>query len=146
MSESERNKARVVEFWKRLYEDRDYDAVGEFFAADGLYQDVPTPDFGAVGPENVAKRLRIGLEPIEKHEHETHRIVAEGDTVITEHTEHWYFHTGEKVSLPFVSVQTFRDDKITLWRDYFDLNTLMSNAPPWWIERLAKFTQEDFAD
>ena len=146
MSERDANRALVERFWKTLYEERDYDGAGAFFAEDGLYQDVPTQDPGAVSPKNVAKRLRIGLEPIPKHEHDIHRMVADGDTVITEHTEHWHFHTGETVSLPFVSVQEIRDGKLVLWRDYFDLNTLLSGAPQWWIERLAKFTQEDFSD
>ena len=35
--------------------------------------------------------------------------------------------------------------KIVLWRDYWDLGTLMSGAPSWWIERLATFSQADFS-
>ncbi|MFQ5512858.1 MAG: nuclear transport factor 2 family protein [Myxococcota bacterium] len=145
MSETQRNRELIERFWKDLY-DREFDRVGAYFAEDGLYEDVPAPDAGAVGPRAVAKRLRIGLEPIERYEHHLHRVVAEGDTVITEHTEDWYFHTGEKVSLPFVSVHVIRDGKLTLWRDYWDLGTLMSGAPAWWIERLAGYTEADFSD
>lgn len=145
-SRAEANRALIERFWSTLYDERDYEAVGAFFAEDGLYQDVPTPDPGAIGPRNVARRLRIGLEPIPEHTHDIHRIVADGDTVVTEHTEHWHFHTGEVVSLPFVSIQVVEDGKLKLWRDYFDLGTLLSNAPAWWIERLAKHTAADFAD
>ncbi len=144
MSEREKNLALVESLWKTLYEERDYDAVGAFFAEDGLYQDVPTPDPGATGPANVAARLRIGLESIPEHEQVVHRMVVDGDTVVTEHTETWHFHTGEKVVLPFVSIHVIRDGKFTLWRDYWDLGTLMSGAPAWWIERLAKASQADF--
>jgi hypothetical protein len=38
-----------------------------------------------------------------------------------------------------------KDGRITLWRDYWDLNTLMSQAPQWWIERLAGFGDSDFS-
>jgi len=39
-------------------------------------------------------------------------MVAEGDTVVTEHAETWHWHTGEQVTLPFVSVQELRDGSI----------------------------------
>ena len=138
------NRALIERFWQDVYE-RNFEKAGSYFAEDGLYEDVPAPDAGARGPAAVAKRLRIGLEPIEGYVHHLHRMVAEGDSVITEHTEDWHFHTGEVVSLPFVSVHVIRDGQIVLWRDYWDMNTLMSSAPQWWIEHLAKFTEADFS-
>ena len=144
MAESDENRRLIERFWSDLYE-RDYDKVGSYFAEDGLYEDVPAPDRGAVGPKAVAARLRIGLEPVERYVHHQHRMVAEGDTVVTEHTEDWHFHSGEVVSLPFVSIHVVKDGQIVLWRDYWDMNTLMSGAPKWWIERLAKFSEADFS-
>ena len=138
------NKALIESFWKTLYE-RDFDGIAGFIAPDGHYEDVPAPDPGATGPENVVKRLKIGLEPIERQDHELIRMVADGDTVVTEHAETWHWHTGESVRLPFVSVHVIADGKITLWRDYWDLQTLMGGAPAWWIERLAKFSADDFS-
>ena len=142
---AESNKRLIEGFWQDHYE-RQFEKVGAYFKEDGLYQDVPAPDAGAIGPSAVAKRLRIGLEPIEKYVHEPHRMVADGDTVMTEHTEHWHFHTGEVVSLPFVSVHVIEDGKIKLWRDYWDLSTLMNGAPAWWIERISQYTEADFND
>jgi len=139
----EDNRRLISRFWQDLY-DRKFDEVGAYFADDGLYQDVPAPDFGAIGPAAVAARLRMGLEPIERYVHHLHRMVAEGDTVVTEHTEDWHFHTGELVSLPFVSIHVIENGKIKLWRDYWDLNTLFSGAPAWWIERLSKFSEADY--
>jgi limonene-1,2-epoxide hydrolase len=138
------NKALLESFWKVLYE-RDWERVASFFGPDGHYEDVPAPDPGATGPENVVKRLKIGLEPIERYEHESIRVVADGDTVITEHAETWHWHTGESVRLPFVSVHVIADGKIKLWRDYWDMQTLIGAAPAWWIERLAKFSADDFS-
>ena len=71
-------------------------------------------------------------------------MVAEGDTVITEHTEEWHFGTGEVVALPFVSVHVVEEGKIKLWRDYWDMATLMNGAPSWWVERVAAHSPEDF--
>ena len=137
MADREDNLRLVEAFWGDLYR-RDFDKVGSYMADDGLYEDVPVPDGGAVGPEAVAARLRIGLEPVEKMVHRIHRMVADDDTVMTEHTEEWHFGGGEVVALPFVSVHEIRDGKIALWRDYWNLPTLMDGAPQWWLDRLAE--------
>jgi limonene-1,2-epoxide hydrolase len=98
----------------------------------------------ARGPGAVAKRLRIGHEPVERFTHVVHRMIAEGSTVMTEHTETWHFHTGEVVALPFVSVMEIGDGKIRLWHDYSNLDTLLKGAPAWWMEHIMTFTVEDF--
>ena len=144
MTDTQHYRKTTENLWQALYE-RDWERVGAFFAEDGLYQDVPTPDMGAVGPAAIARRLRIGHEPVDRHEHHIERIVAEGNCVITEHREDWYFHTGEVVKLPFTSVHEYNDDgKITLWRDYWDLSTLMNNAPAWWMEQIMAAVGEEF--
>ena len=91
-----------------------------------------------MGPDSIEARLRLGLEGLAAYEHSP-GLVAEGDggVVITEHTEHWTWATGEQVSLPFVSVQQVDDGIILLWKDYWDYQTLMDAAPAAWHERLA---------
>jgi ketosteroid isomerase-like protein len=132
----EANKQRIHEFWEALYR-RDWTAIGSFFAEDGEYTDVPSPaDDVAHGPELIVARLRLGLEPISRYEHEFRLMVAEGDAVVTEHAETWHWHTGEHVTLPFVSVHELRDGLIIRWWDYWDLQTLMNAAPAWWIEHI----------
>jgi ketosteroid isomerase-like protein len=140
----EDNKKVVAELWARLYR-KDWDGLAALIADDGFYEDVPAPDPGARGPANVVARLRSGLEPVARFEHELHRTVAEGDTVIVEHTETWHFETGEKVVNHFVTVHEVRDGKIALWRDYWDLGTLMAQAPKWWIEHLAQFDGSEWS-
>jgi limonene-1,2-epoxide hydrolase len=141
---SDANKAVVRRLWSTRYT-RNWDALEQLFSADAFYEDVPTPDPGARGAKNIVTRLRIGLDPIERFEHHEHRIVAEGDSVVLEHTEVWHFHTGEVVRNPFVTIHEVADGRIKLWRDYWDLNTLMSSVPKWWIEHVAKFSEKDFA-
>ncbi len=130
------NKARITEFWAALY-DRDWDALASFFEEDSEYTDVPSPpDDVARGPELIVARLRLGLERISGYDHELRLMVADGDTVVTEHAETWRWHTGEEVTLPFVSVQELRNGSILRWWDYWDLSTLMNAAPAWWIEHI----------
>jgi limonene-1,2-epoxide hydrolase len=138
MSDTAANKERVQQFWAALYA-RDWEAIGSFFDEDSEYTDVPSPpDDIAHGPTQVVARLRLGLGTISAYEHDLRLLVAEGDTVVTEHTETWHWHTGEQVTLPFVSVQQLRHGQIVRWWDYWDLSTLMNAAPAWWIEEIAR--------
>ena len=83
------NRAIVEQLWVDLY-NRDFDAVGAAFAPDGEYTDMPTPvDDVARGPEQIAARLRLGLEPLSGISHDIRVIVDQGDIVVTEHVEHW---------------------------------------------------------
>ena len=141
---AEENKRVVASMWACLYR-KDFAGVAAHIAENGFYEDVPAPDRGARGPANVVKRLRVGLDPVVRFEHEIHRTVAEGDSVIVEHTETWHFETGEKIVNPFVTVHVVRDGKIELWRDYWDIGTLMAQAPRWWIERIAKHSDAEWS-
>jgi ketosteroid isomerase-like protein len=130
------NKRAVEQLWRDLYE-RDFDAVGARFHDDGEYTDVPSPsDDVARGPDQIAARLRLGLEPLEGIHHEVRLMIAEGDVVVTEHVEHWRWGTGEHAALPFVSVHEFRAGRIARWWDYWDMQTLMGVAPQWWVEHI----------
>ena len=140
---TEENKRVVARLWECLYR-KDWDGVAASIAPDGHYEDVPAPDAGARGGANVVKRLRVGLDPVVRFGHEVHRVVAEGDDVVVEHTETWHFETGESLTNHFVTVHVVRDGKIALWRDYWDLNTMMSQAPKWWIERIAGHTEAEW--
>ena len=134
----ETNKGRVREFWETLYR-RDWDAIATFFAEDSEYTDVPSPeDDVARGPALIVARLRLGLERISEYEHDLRLMVAESEAVVTEHSETWHWHTGEQVTLPFVSVHELRADTIVRWWDYWDLGTLMNAAPAWWIEHIVQ--------
>lgn len=134
----ETNRARITDFWRALYE-RDWERIATFFTEDSEYTDVASPaEDVAYGPEQIVARLRLGLERLSGYEHGLRLMVADGDTVVTEHTETWHWDTGEEVTLPFVSVQELRDGSILRWWDYWDLQTLMNAAPVWWIEHIAE--------
>lgn len=123
-------------FWEALYA-RDWPRIRSFFADDSIYYDVPVgPAAAGRGPDSIEARLRLGLEGLASYSHEPGVTVANGDTVVTEHAETWVWESGDTVTLPFVSVQKVRDEKIVLWKDYWDQQTLMDAAPASWHERL----------
>jgi ketosteroid isomerase-like protein len=135
MSTPEENKELVRRFWADLAR-RDFDACGAYFAPDGHYTDVPAPEEGAFGPAEVSARLRLGLGPLADYVLHDGPIVADGDLVVTEHHEEWFWESGEHVDLKFVSVQEIRDGEIVRWHDYLDLGTLMNAAPQAWLDHI----------
>jgi len=81
-------------------------------------------------------KLSGGLGDLEALVTTIHEIAEDGDTVLVERTEVWHHPTGERASLPVMAVFKFRDGKIELWRDYWDMPTLINQQPPGWIERV----------
>jgi ketosteroid isomerase-like protein len=138
------NKATVEKMWKALA-DMDWETLKSCLHKDIHYQDVPSDDPGAHGPENTVKRLGVAFEHLSKQEQITHHIAAEGDVVILDHTEKWTFKTGETAEHTFASVHEMKDGKIYRWSDYWDLNKFVSQFPDWFIEIMAKGTAEDFS-
>ena len=137
MSQIDDNLALVRRFWDDLYA-HEFARVGTYFTADAVYDDVPIPAARVVGPAAIVRKLEIGLGRVPRHVHHVHRMVADDATVVTEHTEEWCFAPDHVVPLPFVSIQVLTDGKISLWRDYSNIDTLLSAAPAWWIEHVTK--------
>ena len=93
----------VLGLWRALSR-RDWDAVKTFLADDCLYADMPVPALSARGPENIVKRLKMGLEPLAAYENHDGLLVSDGPDAIYEHSETWTFPTGEQGVLRFVTV------------------------------------------
>lgn len=131
------NMAVVEQLWAALAA-RDWDGVAATLADDAIYFDVPVgPAASAKGPADIVTRLKIGLAPLASYTNTTLAITATGDTVMVEHHETWMWATGEQVTLPFATVHRVVDGKVTVWKDYWDYNTLLSGAPANWLESLA---------
>ena len=96
----------------------------------------PAPRAGGNGVTGNKGFATSGLGPLASISHDVGVIVCEGDTAVTEHIEHWEWPSGERASLPFVSVQQVRDGKFVRWWDYWDLGALMNHAPAWWVEHI----------
>jgi limonene-1,2-epoxide hydrolase len=134
----ERNKAIVASYWDTLYS-HDWDGVASFFSDDANYVDKGLGEAhgGAHGPAEIVARLRLGLEPIQSHEHLSATFIAEGNTVVTEHGERWVFDDEVTVDHPFTSVMELDDaGKIVRWWDYSNIDRLVSQGPQWWVEHI----------
>ena len=130
------NRQVVERYWEAHFR-RAWDEMGAFFTRDAHYTDVGVDANGATGPSEIVARLRLGIEPLESYYHFPKHMIAEGDMVVTEHSEQWTFHTGEVVMHPFSSVMEVRNGLIERWHDYSHLGNLLDQAPTWWLEHIA---------
>ncbi len=129
--------APVHGMWQALSA-RDWDRVQTYLAPDCIYLDVPVgPAAAARGPEDIVKRLKIGLEPLAGYQNFPGLMVDNGVDVMYEHHEQWHWAGGESATLKFVTVHKVRDGKITLWKDYWDMAALADCAPPTWLADFA---------
>ena len=127
----------VLGMWRALSA-RDWDTLKTFVAPDCIYVDMPVgPAAAARGPEDIVKRLKVGLEPLASYVNHDGLLLSNGTDVTYEHSETWNWVTGESAVLEFVTVHRVRDGKIALWKDYWDFGGLVNHAPKDWMEQLA---------
>ena len=127
--------------WQALSR-RDWEPVKTFLSADCLYVDMPVgPTLAARGPEDIVKRLKVGLQDLADYVNHDGLLVSNGVDVMYEHSETWTWKTGETALLNFVTVHKVSlesgSGKVTLWKDYWDLGAMTAQAPPTWMEDFA---------
>ena len=118
------NESTVLEF-NAAWAARDIDAILGFFADDAVYHNIPLEP--AVGLDAIRAVLEMFVPPADEIEFVIHKIMSDGDTVFTERTDR-FVTDGKSIALPVAGVFELRDGKITAWRDYFDLQTFMTQS------------------
>jgi limonene-1,2-epoxide hydrolase len=107
---------------------RDYDTALGLLTEDVEYQNMPLPPVH--GPQAVKDTLEMLLATAQASEWVVHREAAAGNVVLNERTDRFQVD-GRWLELPVAGVFELRDGRIALWRDYFDLQTIMGQmAPP----------------
>ncbi len=142
-AKNEAHKRTVEKMWSAL-SGMDWETLKSCLHEEIHYEDVPTEDPGAHGPENVVKRLRIAFDHLTDHGHVLHHIAADGDVVFLDHTESWVFKTGEKVQHTFCTMHEMRDGKISKWSDYWDVGGFVGQFPQWFLEEMARRNADEF--
>ena len=127
----------VFGLWQALSA-RDWDLVKTYLADDCIYVDMPVGlALAARGPDDIVKRLKVGLEPLAGYQNHTGLLVVDGADAIYEHSEKWTWVSGETALLPFVTVHRVGGGKITVWKDYWNFGTLVDSAHKDWLAGLA---------
>ncbi|WP_458316043.1 nuclear transport factor 2 family protein [Mycolicibacterium brisbanense] len=127
----------IVGLWQAL-SDRNWELLKTYVSDDCIYLDMPVgPTAAARGPEDIVKRLKIGLEPLASYENFPGLLVSDGADAMYEHHEEWRWQTGESAVLKFVTVHRVENGKVTLWKDYWDMGALTNHAPASWLSDFA---------
>lgn len=112
----------VNEFIARI-ERADLNGACELVTDDVEYDNVP---MGKVyGPDGIKSVLDQLSGTIDNVEWVVHRQCTVGNVVMNERTDR-FGKDGHWIDLPVAGFFELRDGRISLWRDYFDMGTLMN--------------------
>jgi limonene-1,2-epoxide hydrolase len=115
---------RVVAAFIAAIEAKDVTGACAMLAEDVSYENVPmSPIVGRAATQAVLDGIVGAATSVEW---EVLRELADGNTVANERIDRFVMATGS-IELPVAGFFEVNDDGlITLWRDYFDLNTYMT--------------------
>jgi len=115
---------QTVNEFIRLVVAMDLDSACELVTEDVEYDNVPMGK--NIGPDGIKAFLQPMVGGLDEVQFVVHRQAVTGNVVMNERTDR--FRIGENwLDLPVVGVFELNDENlITLWRDYFDLQTFTS--------------------
>ncbi len=127
MSHSAPSPGDIVTAMIRACESRDLDAVCALIAEDIEYDNVPIGKvYGHVGVRRVlgggVTASASEVEWVVKHQ------VEQGAIVMNERVDR-FLVDDTWVEIPIAAVFEVRDGKVSLWRDYFDLESYRKQRP-----------------
>jgi limonene-1,2-epoxide hydrolase len=117
---------QVVEAFCDAIAGGDLDKVIAFFTDDAVYHNIPLEP--VVGPDAIRTTIESFTGAVESLEFRVLAIAATGTTVLTERVDVFHF-ADRSLELPVMGAFDVAGEKISGWRDYFDLNQFMSQLP-----------------
>ena len=126
MTIPEATPLETVQAFLRAMAVLDYDAALTLIGETCDYENMPMSR--VTGPAGVRGVLEPFFAPTLENEFRVLRQIASGKTVFLERLDRHRLATGW-VELPVVGIFEVENGLITLWRDYFDLATIMGKWP-----------------
>ncbi|WP_293680498.1 limonene-1,2-epoxide hydrolase family protein [uncultured Phenylobacterium sp.] len=117
----------VVAAFLNAMEAMDFEAGCRLVAPDCEYTNLPMGT--ARGPEGVRATLEPFFAPTLSNQFLVTRQVADGDTVVMERLDRHQLGPERWAELPVIGIFEVKDGLITVWREYFDLGTLLGQWP-----------------
>jgi len=118
--------SEIVRAFMAAMELKDYDSGLKLLSADCEYTNIPMSTVR--GPEAVRAVLEPFFAPVIENEFLILREASAGPIVFIERLDRHRLAKGW-VELPVTGVLEVRGGKITVWREYFDLATIMKEMP-----------------
>jgi limonene-1,2-epoxide hydrolase len=116
---------QVVRAFCEAFTRRDLDEILSYFTDDAVYHNIPMEP--ATGKDAIRGVLEMFVPGSPEIEFSMLNVASNGDVVFTERVDRMSI-AGNKVALPVAGVFEVRDGKIAAWRDYFDMQQLMSGG------------------
>ena len=113
----------LVTAFMQAIERKDVAAATAMVTDDVSYENMPIGPI--VGPDAMAQTLEGFLAPASEVDWQILRQFEHGDVVFNERLDRFKIGDGW-LELPIAGVFEVTDGKISLWRDYFDMNTYMT--------------------
>lgn len=127
MSASSQAPAHVVRQFMKLMEPLNYDEALKLVSDDVAYSN--PPPLGTVrGPAGIRAVLEPFFSPTLENEFKIVRESVSGHIVFLERLDRHRL-ADKWVELPVTGVFEVHDGRITYWRDYFDVATIMQHWP-----------------
>ena len=127
MAEPRQAPIEIVRQFMADMERLDYDAALTLVADDCVY--INPPPLGEVqGPAGIRAVLEPFFAPTLENEFRLLRHATDDQTVFVERLDRHRL-ADKWVELPVTGVLQVRDGRITHWRDYFDMATILSQWP-----------------
>jgi steroid delta-isomerase-like uncharacterized protein len=128
---AEENKALALRAWEVIFNQRDLDALSEFYAVDAVWHQ---PDQNLQGLEEVKQWLARPFEAFPDLNVSVEDVIAEGDKVVVRYTSRGTHQgetaglgppTGRRMELEGLAMQRFEGNKIVEFWDRFDTLSLL---------------------
>jgi limonene-1,2-epoxide hydrolase len=111
---------KIVNDFCKAFERKNLDEIIGYFTDDAVYHNMPMEP--AKGKDAIRKVINTFLPTADRLEFKIMKTASNGSIVFNERIDMLDF--GEKrVELPVAGVFEVKNGKISLWRDYFDMQT-----------------------
>ena len=101
----------------------DIDAACDMLAEDVVYHNIP---MAPVQGREAARAFLKAMPNLTQIEWEVLNTAENGDTVLNERVDRFFFADGKTLTVRVMGVFKIRGDEIVEWRDYFDLEEFQS--------------------
>ena len=99
----------------------------EWFTEDAVYESRSDKGIAVKGPVEIYELLDLYRSQCDHFEYRLLNIAEDGDVVLLEREELTYLKNGKCVNVPVMTSIQIREDKIAIWRDYWDLAIIMNH-------------------
>ncbi|TDI60872.1 MAG: limonene-1,2-epoxide hydrolase [Alphaproteobacteria bacterium] len=108
----------IVEKFLAHWNAKEINEACDMLSEDVDYHNIP---MDPIKGREASRAFLAAMGDCESIDWKLHAIAENGDTVLTERTDCFYYADGRKLEIPLMGVFKVVNGEITEWRDYFDL-------------------------